>query len=398
MKRAILLQIEPTTRKEAILSDFNKSALSEFNLMLSERKGCKRIGDFHHKVCHPSKDRTGFNIQIVTSFIRDAWKKKGDEVRSLTTKFNVPRNCSTFSTKSLDFVELGIYPRNRVAAPIVKNRNWQRYTSLLAGGWTCKTYGLTSNLQIVAYLSKDDAPIPQRKNVLGIDINAKHFAVSVVSPDGDVLYQTYFGRHIYARRKRVMERRSKPQSFDAVDALRRLRTRESDFVKTNLGQMVKEIMNLAKRFDADIAIENLKRFKPKGRKFNKTVMKIPFFTFRQILASRCFDNSVTLNIVDSWHTSKYCSHCGAVGKGHDSGNYALFRCKCGVVVNSDRNASKNIAIKSLLEREHSLNTNAQISNRQGLINDLLPPYESGLSVAVQHSNHLDGKPTPFRGG
>jgi IS605 OrfB family transposase len=162
--------------------------------------------------------------------------------------------------------------------------------------------------------------------------------------------------------------------------------------------MVRKIMNLAIRFDADIAIENLKRFKGKGRKFNKAVMRIPFFKFRQILASRCFDNNITLNIVDSWHTSEYCSHCGAVGKGHDRRNYALFRSECGVLVNSDRNASKNIAIKSLLEREHSLNTNAQISNRQGLINDLLPPYESGLSVAVQHSNHLDGKPTPFRGG
>ena len=108
------------------------------------------------------------------------------------------------------------------------------------------------------------------------------------------------------------------------------RTRESDFVETNLGQMIKEIMNLALKYDADIAIENLKRFSPKGKRFNKTVMRIPFFAFKQNLVSRCFDNGITLNIVDSWHTSKWCSRCGAVGDGHSKGNYALFRCKeCG---------------------------------------------------------------------
>ena len=93
---------------------------------------------------------------------------------------------------------------------------------MIADGWTCKTYGLTFDLQVVAYLSKDDVPIPERKNVLGIDINAKQFAVSVVSDKGKVLYQTYFGRHVYAKRKKVMERRSRLQSLDAVDGLRRL--------------------------------------------------------------------------------------------------------------------------------------------------------------------------------
>ena len=188
------MQIEPTGRKEAILADFSREAVSEFNLLLSETEGCERIREFHHKVCHPSKDRTHFNIQVVTSLIRDAWRKKCDRVERLTVKFNVPRNCKTFSTKSLDFVEFGIRPRDRAAVPIVKNRNWQRYNALLADGWACKTYGLTSDLQIVAYLSKGETPIPQRKNVLGIDFNAKNIAVTILSPQNKVLRQSYFGK------------------------------------------------------------------------------------------------------------------------------------------------------------------------------------------------------------
>lgn len=388
MKRAIVLQTVATKHKETELRRALISATSEFNRIFDERDHCLTFMDFHRKVYASIKKNTSFNVQIVCDLERKVWRSKG-KARHISVQFNVPRNCKTFSTKSFDFVELGIYPRNRLSVPLVKNHSWQRYHDLLANGWDCKTYGLTSDLQIVAYLSKDDVPIPQRKNVLGIDINAKHFAISVVGPKGNVLYQTYFGRRIYAKRKKVMERRSRLQSLDAVDALRRLRTRESDFVETNLGQMVKEIMNLAIRFDADIAIENLKKFKVKGRKFNKEVMKIPFFTFRQILSSRCFDNNITLNVIDSWHTSKWCPKCGAVGKGHDSSNYALFRCNCGLVVNSDRKASYAIAVKSLLERKDSLDRKpSQISNRRVPVNGLVNSYEVGLpNVAVQHANH-----------
>ena len=91
------------------------------------------------------------------------------------------------------FVELAIYPKNRIAIPIVKNRNFHRYESLLGNGWTCKTYGLTPDLQIVAYLSKEEIVLPQKKNVLGIDFNAKRIAVTVLSPQIEVLYQNYFG-------------------------------------------------------------------------------------------------------------------------------------------------------------------------------------------------------------
>jgi IS605 OrfB family transposase len=149
------------------------------------------------------------------------------------------------------------------------------------------------------------------------------------------------------------------------------------------------------RYDADIAIENLKRFSSKGKKFNREVMRIPFFTFKQNLIQRCFDKGIALNVVDAWHTSKYCSNCGAVGRGHDSRNYALFRCKkCGVVVNSDRNASKNVALKSLLERKDILDRKPfLISNRRVPVNGLMRSDEVGLSnVAVQHTNQLWNAP------
>jgi len=384
MKRAVLLQTLATKSKDNRLEEFMDKAISEFNRLLSEREGCRRFMEFHHKTLSVSKKNTSFNIQIICSLIRDVWKKKANKVNGLTVKFNVPRNCKIFNTKSNFFVDLGLYPRNRIAVPIKQNRNYQRLQSLINGGWTCKTFGLTKDLQIVAYLSMEKE-IQQRKNVLGVDVNAKYFAVSVISPEGKALYQTYLGKQIWVKRKKLMERRALLQSLNAERKLERIRNYERDFVKTNLGQVVREIIKIANRFDADISVEKLKKFKSKGRRFNKTVMRIPFYKFKQILEQRCFDNNIRLNTVDSWHTSKWCSHCGALANGHSS-NYSLFKCKCGQIVNSDRKASLAIAVKSLLERVNTTNPSIsiQISKRRVAVTQLLRP---NVVVGLRSVNH-----------
>ena len=385
MKRAILLQTLATKSKNNRLKDFMGKAIDEYNRLLSERWDCDSFMEFHHKTLSVSKHNTSFNVQVRCSLIRDAWKKKTNKVNGLTVKFNIPRNCKTFNTKSNFFIRLGLYPRNRIAIPIKQNRNYQRFQTLINNGWVCKTFGLTKDLQFVAYFSKEKE-IQQRKNILGIDVNAKHFAISVISPEGKVLYQTYLGKQTWVMRKNIMERRAKLQSLNAKKKLKRIRNYERDFINTNLGQIVREIINLAIRYDADISTEKLKRFKPKGRRFNKNVMRIPFYKFKQILEQRCFDNNIQLNIVDSWHTSKWCSHCGALANGHSS-NYSLFKCKCGQIVNSDRKASLAIAIKSLLERRHISNPDIsiQISKRRGSVNNLIRPDAVVNLCSVNHN-------------
>jgi len=401
MHRSIILQIDNITNKKLrILKDFSIRATSEFNRLWEERDFCNKFTEFHKEVYSSVKKNTSFHADIICDIERLVWRSKG-KAKGITVKFILHRNCKTFSTKSFEFVELRPYSGTKIAVPIKKNRNWQRYKSLLENGWTCKTYGLTPDLQIVAYLSKEDAIAPMRPNVLGVDVNSKCFAVTVLSPEGKVLHQDYFGKDIWVKRKQIFERKSELQSYAdkgseyAKKALKRLKRKEHNFVKNKIGEVVRDITNMALQYNADIAIENLHRFSPKGKRFNREVMRVPFFTFKKILEQRCFDKNIRLDIVDAWHTSKFCSHCGTVGKGHDSSNYAIFRCKkCGIIVNSDRNASKNVALKSLLERKHitSLKT-FQISNRRVHVNGLMRPDDIGsLNVVVQHADQCDGKP------
>jgi IS605 OrfB family transposase len=395
MKRVVLLQTIATNSKNSRLEDFMNQAVCEYNHLLSERNDCKTFMQFHHKTLKECKIRAGFNIQVACSLLRDAWRKNAEKVDGLTVKFNVPRNCKTFNTKTNFFVEFGLYPRNRIAVPITQNRNYQRLQSLTQDGWTYKTYGLTKDLQVVAYLSKTKE-IPRRRNVLGVDINAKHIAITVVTPEGKVLYQTYFGKRMWVKRKKIMARRSLLQLLNAKKKLRQLGHYERNYVKTELGHIIKEIVSLAVKYDADIAIEKLKRFQSKGRRFNRTVMRIPFYRFRRILEQRCFDRNIHLDVLDSWHTSKWCSHCGAVGKGH-SANYSLFKCKCGQTVNSDRKASLAVAVKSLLERSGS-NQFFQFSSRRVPVSGLIRPSEDDKPGPVNPTLSADGKPTSFSCG
>jgi IS605 OrfB family transposase len=397
MERAVLLQTEATGRKLGILRHFSEEALRQANWMLSQRtdRSSKRLQD---KTYRQVKESSGFQAQVMCDLSRNIAKSKGGHLNGITVKFNVPRNCKTFRTRGFFFVELGMYPRNRLAVPIRRNRNLDRFFGLLGNDWACKTYGLTPSLEIVAFLSKEETSINSRRNLLGIDINNKNFAYSVLTPEGRVLKQGFLGQQMWPKKIHFAERRALLQSLNALKKLKRMRHRQRDFVRTNIGQMVREIILIAKRFEADISIERLRKFSPKGRRFNKKVMTIPFFLFKRILQARCFDNGITLSRVDPYHTSKWCSHCGAVGKGHDGGNYSLFRCRdCGQVVNADRKASLAVAVKCLLERgglPHQ-NDTLQISSRRVPVNGLVRSSGSDAPVpmVVPMLARGRGKPT-----
>lgn len=401
MNRAIILQTNQLTKfKKDILNKFNQDVINLANSLLKQRTS-KRLMDLHKTTYLTSKKTTSFNSQVICDIQRNVVKSKGGRVKHLTVKFNCPRNCKIFKTKSNFFIELGLYPKKRLAVPIKQNRNYQRYKSLIDNGWNCKTYGLTSNNEIVSFLSKEDTELFNKPNMLGVDVNSKCFAVSIVSPTGKVLKQTYLGKNIWVKRKKIFERKSLLQSLAdkgnqrAIKKLTQTKHKEANFVKNKIGEVVRDITNLALKYKADISIENLKRFSPKGKKFNKQVMRIPFYLFKKNLESRCFDKGLILNITDAYHTSKWCTHCGAVGKGHSS-NYSLFKCKCGQVVNSDRKASLAIAIKPLLERTSHSNQSTffQFSNRRVPVNGLYRQSEVGINGSV-NLNYQPIESPPF---
>jgi len=373
MNRAVVLQASPTRRKLQVLKEFSGAAVECSNWMLSLKKPGESAASLQARTLREAKKKYGFHVQVICSLVRSLAKSRSRHFRRTTVKFNVPRNCKTFRMKSFFFVELGLYPRSRLAVPIEKNRDWDRFAGLLGNGWTCKTYGLNASLNVVAYLSKEDERPPSARNVLGIDINAKNFAYSIMSPRGAILRQGYLGQQIWRRRRHFEERRATLQSLHAIKKLKLMKHRQRNYIRTNLGQMVREVILLARKYVADVSIERLSKFKPRGRQFNRRVLTIPFYLFHRILEARCFDNGIVLSEVDPYNTSKWCSRCGAVNAGHVKGNYSQFRCRvCGLVMNSDRKASLAVAAKTFLERDGLSNQALlQISGKRVPVSGLL---------------------------
>jgi hypothetical protein len=131
MRRAVLLQTEATPRKLGILRDFAEKAVKCSNWMLSNRLPGESATSLQSRTLQEAKSRYSFNVQVVCALARSLAKTKGKRVDGVTVKFNVPRNCKTFKTEEFDFVELGLYPGKRVAIPIRKNRNWDRFRQCL---------------------------------------------------------------------------------------------------------------------------------------------------------------------------------------------------------------------------------------------------------------------------
>jgi len=404
--RTVVLQIDDITNKKAeMLRKLSVKATYEFNRLLKEQKEHSFIT--YNKIASESKKRTGFNSDIINGFIRADTRGKYKNkigIKSFIIQFRYPRTCKFFSTKAFNFLEIRPYTQakahsgTKIAIPIKNDSNWQEYKNLLENGWTCNTYGLTPNLQIVAYLHKtfENMPITTlledgengnpytHPNVLGIDINDKNFAVTILSSNGKVLHQDYFGKDIWVKRKHFAERRAKLKAYAdngseyAKKALKKLDKKEYNFLKNRMYEVVKAITDMALKYNAYIAIEKF-LYNPKDKRFNRKGVRIMGSNFRafvKTLKIKCADKKIGLDIVDAWHTSRFCSHCGAVGRGHDPENYALFKCeKCGLTVNSDRNASKNVALKSLLERDILNYRVFQNSNRRAPVDGLVRPIE-----------------------
>ncbi|MGC8899553.1 MAG: zinc ribbon domain-containing protein, partial [Candidatus Micrarchaeia archaeon] len=219
-----------------------------------------------------------------------------------------------------------------------------------------------------------------------------------------VVKQLYFGRDVAVRQRRYTERRAVLQSLAdkgserAKRALRKLKNKQRNFVKTRSGQIAKQIVSIAMRYKSSVAVERLKNIRAKrgmfNRKVNQKINLIPYGKFREFLRSNAEMFSIPIKEVDAYHTSKWCPMCGALNKGHKEGNYALYKCGCGFTCNSDRKASLAIAVKSLLERtEYQYMNVVQISNRRAPVNGLLRPDAAGRSSAVQYIPQPMEKPT-----
>jgi putative transposase len=295
----------------------------------------------------------GLHSQFANDLFKDAVAilNNGGQVKKVTIPYNIPRSGKFATTKNGNPVVSIATLDGRIAIPIAMDGAYQRYGELLEQGYNTTFFRLNHS-RIHVTLKKEFEIRQDYDAVLGVDVGVKRLAaVSIINRDGRILKQLYLGQDVGDKQRDIDLRRSKLKSHAdrgsryARQALRELRKYENNYTTTRCWQVAHEIADLAERYNAFIAIEDLSNLKnAKGnRKGNRKAKRMPYHKFRVALESVAGQNNRLVVAVYPRGTSHICSRCGANG----IRNGAIFKCpNCGNIVNADRNASVNVAIRA----------------------------------------------------
>ncbi|MCK4327680.1 MAG: transposase [Candidatus Diapherotrites archaeon] len=283
-----------------------------------------------------------------------------------TIKQNNPTPHPRFNTRVMSFkttkrgnpvLSLSFKPRKRVLIPIAQDGAWKRFNSFVANGWACSSV-VYHNGVIWATIKKDFEPAkPATHHIIGVDVGCRCLAAvtAYYSFNHKIRKQLYFGRDVAIRQEGFSVRRASLQSLAdkgsrrAANSLERTKRKQSNFVRNRSYEVAWQIVGLAKKHRATIAIEDLNKLKEnvvvKGAKqLNKTTQRLPYRKLRFALESICLVEGVPLVVVNPHNTSRTCYACGTIDKRNRINGGKLFRCVgCGFVANADRVGSVNIA-------------------------------------------------------
>lgn len=357
--------LEPTTIKLDRLNALSTEYLRACNFFLDVLKSNNVRSKYtlQHLYYSDIKRSTNLQAQLIVDACKDVWIQRGKiekikKFKRMPIRFNVPRSGSFSETeRGNPVVSVATLNKKRVAIPIRQDGAYDRFTAFREEGYDFAQFTLQQrdgNWTVLVTLKKDFVvpnPKPTQK-VLGVDIGTNVLAtISVYNPiKKTILKQLYLGKDVSQTKRNIGIRRSKLQekrkiSWKARRALGKLRGYETRFTKTRCFEIAHQIVNIAKKYNATIAIEDLKHLNRAklGRRNNRKVKRMPYFIFRQALESVAWQNGVSVTAVSPRDTSKTCSRCGIKG----SVNGRTFKCRCGFIVNRDRNASVNIAQRAV---------------------------------------------------
>jgi IS605 OrfB family transposase len=405
LKKSILLNtLQLTSRKKKIFDNFFSEYLRVLNKTLEQLPNAKSSNQLHHLTYSNIRESSFLPSDVIQEARKDVWAKRKtvkDEFKHCSMRLSKHWFRLVQSNRGNPIVKVTYSPSKTFAIPLKLDKGFQRFKKFLKDGWSLKIISLLKDGRIAASLEKEfPKPVNNRRFVVGVDVGSSTLAAVTVfdTAKHKAAKQLYLGRYVARRQKQFFERRRKLQSYadtgsgKARKYLHKLKHNQRNFVKNRSGEVAKQITAIAKKYNASIALERLSiqgREHKFRKKSNRKISLIPYGKFREFLSSNCEEKSIPLQVVDAYHTSKWCPHCGAVNNGHHSGNYSLYKCRvCGLMVNSDRKASLAIAVKSVLERKTQDLTNPeffQISNARVPVNGLVRPDADVAKVAVQHT-------------
>ncbi|MFQ6129619.1 MAG: RNA-guided endonuclease TnpB family protein [Candidatus Hadarchaeaceae archaeon] len=355
-KCLVLNTLSLTESKRAKL----RETYDSFFQMVRECFGLLKAGrvksgvELHRLIYREHRKRFGVAAQLVCEAWRYAWGvcKTANQLNHIIARFD--RRLFSIKATRRGNPALSIRTNSeRVGLPIAQDGAWRRLQAHLGASWEISSVIMKSNLRFLAVLRKDEPPKRESPNVLGVDINAGSIAVSIRSAEGKILKQLYLGQDLARVQAKFERRRAKLQTHRDVHSrskagkkLKQLSRRQRNYTRTRCWQLAGELVELAKRFDARIAVERLKHLRKRRGEWRKRsrrrVNRIPYGFLRLALEHKSAQDGVIVEAVSARYTSQTCPRCGFADKANRR-NFHYFRCiRCGFEANADRVASLNI--------------------------------------------------------
>ncbi|MFA5746446.1 MAG: transposase, partial [archaeon] len=188
--------------------------------------------------------------------------------------------------------------------------------------------------------------------IMGIDLGVKIPAYCALNNNPDI--KKWIGNFDDFMRvsQQIKKRRSSLQSSlthtkgghgrkKKLQALERFKEKQSNYNKTYNEWISAEIIKFAIKHKVEqINLEFLTLQKEKGRSMLKDW---PYYQLGQMIKRKAKAVGIIVKFVDPYHTSQICNVCGHYEKGQRE-KQAEFICKsCGIKLNADYNAARNIA-------------------------------------------------------
>lgn len=358
IKTVELHLLELSNTKAEALSELYESYLVGANIILDELKTREYTSKYQLQAATYARIRElGLHSQQAVDVLKDVWiqRKKVNKIKAFDTlaiRFNIPRSASLKATRRGNPILSLATLKGRVHIPIYQDKSYERFQSMVDDDYSFTELQLLKKGGdwVIHVAMKKVFEVAKGHNMLGIDIGTNTLAaITIYDPlHRKVIKQLYFGRDICQVKRDIGIRRSKLQSKDtekSVIALKKLRGYEHNFTKARCSEIAHQIVALGKEYDCTIAIENLKHLNKSklSRKSDRKVKRMPYAMFVAALQAVAFQNGIAVVKVNPRYTSKTCSKCGK--RGSRAG--ATFKCTCGFISNSDRNASCNIALRAV---------------------------------------------------
>ena len=358
MKLTLQIQLLPNAAQSIFLREtlarFNETAnwlsVKAFDLRSANKVKLQQL--FYKDV----RAKFGLSAQMTVRCIAqvcEAYKRDRKKLPKFRKYASMPFDQRMMSFKGVDRVSL-LTLQGRVIVPFVMGA-YQRERFTNAKGQCDLVLRKDGKWFLLVTVDLPDKTLTPVTDFIGVDLGVIRLATTSDGAhfSGDAVESV---RERYHERRQTLQhaasrRKAKGKRPKAIRrALRRTKSRESNFRKHENHVISKQLVELATGTKRGIALEDLTHIRQRTRFRKKQRAKMSGWSFSQLrtfIAYKLQLAGVNLVLVDPRNTSRTCAECGHCDKANRKSQSEFVCRSCGHADNADENAARNIRLRAI---------------------------------------------------